>query len=458
MTRSRSFAPLTPRPPAPGLPSVEAERSEDAPPSAEAERSEDRDPGLPIPSRTLLLLMAASTGLSVAGNYIAQPLLELIAHDLGLTTTTAALIVTMSQVGYAVGLLLLVPLGDLVERRGLAVALFAGTTVSLLASSVAPGGTVLLATTALTALFSVAAQVVVPFAVTLATPERRGRVVATVMSGLLLGSILSRPVAGAIGEVAGWRAVYAVLAVGVAAIGAALWRRLPRLRTPAAIRYPRLIGSTLALLVAQPVVRRRSVIGALSLASFNVFWTALTFLLARRYGLSETVIGMFGLVGLAGVVATPIAGRLVDAGRLRTVTVGSAALLAGAWPMIALGGGSPAWLVAGALVLVVGQTALMNANQNAVLGLDPALRNRVNSAFMTAFFAGGALGSAATPLAWTLAGWPAVSALGGALAAAALATAAATSSPGAAVRRRGWSLRRRRAGRAEPGSARTAPC
>ncbi|MGH1565132.1 MFS transporter [Mumia sp. DW29H23] len=411
-------------------------------------------------TRPLLLLMALATGLSVSANYLAQPLLDVLSADLGISESTAGAIVTAAQVGYAVGLLLIVPLGDLVERRRLAVSLLGATAALLVASSLAPDGRVLLLTTTLTALTSVAAQVVVPFAVTLADPARRGQVVGVVMSGLLLGSIVSRPISGALAQLAGWRSVYVVCGVLVAGVAIALWDRLPSLHTPAGITYPRLIGSTLGLFASQPVLRRRALVAALSLASFNTFWTASTFLLARTYGWSEAAIGAFGLMGIAGVVATPVAGRLVDAGRARTVARGSTLALPVAWAAIALGGGGGArglaWLGLGVLVLVVAQQMLLNANQNAIYALDPALRNRLNAAFMTAFFVGGAAGSAATTIAWVHGGWAAVSALGAVLAAGTCVVWLERDAAG--VRRRGWIPRRRRAAPAGQGSGRTVPC
>ncbi|KAA1418126.1 MFS transporter [Mumia zhuanghuii] len=410
-------------------------------------------------TRPLLLLMALATGLSVSANYLAQPLLDMLATDLGVSDASAATIVTAAQIGYAVGLLLVVPLGDLVERRRLAVSLLGATAALLVASSLAPSGRVLLVTTTLTALTSVAAQVVVPFAVTLADPAHRGRVVGVVMSGLLLGSIVSRPISGALAQLAGWRSVYVVCGVLVAGVAVALWHRLPTMHTPAGIAYPALIRSTLGLFATQPVLRRRALVGALSLASFNTFWTASTFLLASAYGWSEAAIGAFGLMGIAGVVATPVAGRLVDAGRARAVTRGSTLALPVAWGAIALGGSGGAagftWLTLGVLVLVVAQQMLLNANQNAIYALDPALRNRLNAAFMTAFFVGGAAGSAATTLAWVHGGWGAVSVLGATLAA---STGIVWLEDRRRVRRRAWTQRRRRAASPVRGSARTDPC
>jgi predicted MFS family arabinose efflux permease len=371
----------------------------------------------PTLGRGLLLLMSVATGLSVAGNYFAQPLLDLIGRELRLGTTMAALVVTAAQVGYALGLMLLVPLGDLVERRRLAVTLFGATAAFLVLTALAPNGSVLLLGTALTALTSVAAQVVVPYAVTLAAPEQRGRVVGTVMTGLLLGGLLARTASGALSELGGWRTVYwvnAVLMIGVAGL---LWRHLPPLHTPAGLPYPALLRSTFALFRTEPLLRWRAGIAALSLASFNTLWTAVTFLLAGTYGWSEAAIGLFGLVGVAGALSTLAAGRLADRGHVQWLTGAGTALLALSWVAIGAGGASLGWLIGGVLILNVAQQTLLNANQNVLYALRPEIRNRLNSAFMTAFFAGGAAGSALTSIVWVSAGWTGVSVLGGSLAA-----------------------------------------
>ncbi|WP_049567678.1 MFS transporter [Nonomuraea sp. SBT364] len=370
--------------------------------------------------RGLLLLMSVATGLSVAGNYFAQPLLDVIGRELGLGTTMATLVVAAAQGGYALGLILLVPLGDLVERRRLAVLLFAATSVFLLVSALATSGPMLLAGTALTALTSVAAQVVVPYAVTLAAPAERGRVVGTVMAGLLLGGLLARTASGTLSELGGWRTIYWLNALLVAAVTVLLWRFLPRLHTPIGLSYPALLRSTVAMFRDEAPLRWRAGIGALSFAAFSVLWTAVTFLLAGpAYGWGEAAIGLFGLVGAAGAIATPIAGRLADRGWVQRVSGIGTALLALSWPLIGLGAVAPGWLVAGVLLFTVAQQAVLNANQHIIYALRPEARNRINSAFMTAFFLGGAAGSLLTSAAWTGAGWTGVSLLGGALSAAA---------------------------------------
>lgn len=234
-------------------------------------------PGL---GRGTLLLMSVAAGLSVAGNYFAQPLLDVIGRDLHLSASTAALVVTVAQVGYGLGLLLLVPLGDLLERRRLAVTLTAATAVFLTVTASAPNAALLLTGTALTGLASVAAQVVVPYAATLAAPAERGRTVGTVMTGLLLGILLARTAAGLLAELGGWRTVYWVNAALMLLMAVLLRLRLPALRTTAGLRYPALLRSTLALFRQEPVLRWRGALGALTFAGFSVLWTALAFLMS----------------------------------------------------------------------------------------------------------------------------------------------------------------------------------
>ncbi|RFU83995.1 MFS transporter [Streptomyces triticagri] len=374
------------------------------------------------PRRGLLPLMAVATGLSCAGNYLAQPLLDLISRDLGLGSLLAGLVVTASQAGYALGLLLLVPLGDVVDRRRLAVALFAATSLFLTVSALAPGGPLLLAGTVLAALTSVGAQVVVAHAAALASAETRGRAVATVMSGILLGGLLARTAAGGLADLGGWRTAYWVLAVLMAAAAVTLHRRLPRLPVTADLPYPALLRSTLALLRTEPVLRRRTVLGALSFASYSVQLTALTFLLAGSpFHWSPSAIGLFGLVGAVGVLSMTLAARLGDRGHVRKVTGGATVLLLAGWLTLLAGERSLTWLVVGVIALNIGQQGVLNSSQTVIYALRPEARSRINAAFMTAMFLGGAIGSAAASVVWAGSGWPGVCALGATLASATLA-------------------------------------
>jgi predicted MFS family arabinose efflux permease len=374
-------------------------------------------------SRGLVLLMSVATGLAVAGNYFAQPLLDLIGREMRLGPSLAALTVTAAQGGYALGLILLVPLGDLVERRRLAVSLYAATAVFLLVSATAANGTVLLVGTALTGLTAVGAQVVVPIAVTLAAPGERGRVVGTVMTGLLLGALLARTASGLLSALGGWRTVYWVNAALMALMAVLLRVFLPRLGGDGArLSYPGLLRSTVAMLRYEPLLRWRAGIAALSMASFNVLWTALTFLLVRSpYGWSESAIGLFALVGAAGALTASVAGRLADRGHVQMVTGGAAVLLLASWAASAAGAHSLVWLLVGAIFLDLAHKALLNANQNVVYALRPEARNRINSVVMTCFFAGGTCGSALTSVVWTHGGWASVCVLGAACSAGTIA-------------------------------------
>ena len=363
--------------------------------------------------------MSVATGLAVAGNYFAQPLLDVIGGELGIGPSMAALVVTAAQVGYALGLILLVPLGDLLERRRLAVSLYAATAVFLLVSATAPNGTVLLISTALTGLTSVGAQVVVPFAATLADPAERGRVVGTVMTGLMLGLLLARTASGALSELGGWRTVYWVSAALMTLMAVLLRIFLPRLGGDGArLSYAGLLRSTLAMYRHEPLLRWRAAIGALSLASFSVLWTALTFLLARSpYDWTESAIGLVGLVGAVGALTATVAGRLADRGHVQRVTGVGTVLLVASWTALAAGANSLLWLLVGVIVLDLAHQAVLNSSQNVVYALRPQARNRINSAFLTAFFAGGAVGSALASVVWVYGGWTGVCVLGAILSA-----------------------------------------
>ncbi|WP_407552468.1 MFS transporter [Streptomyces sp. Pv4-95] len=392
-------------------------------PGPEQRSTAEPDAGTGRLGRGTLLLMSVATGLSVAGNYFAQPLLDVIGRDLRLSASTAALVVTVAQVGYGLGLLLLVPLGDLLERRRLAVTLCVATAGFLTVTASAPNAALLLTGTALTGLASVAAQVLVPYAATLSAPAERGRTVGTVMTGLLLGILLARTASGMLAELGGWRTVYWVNAALMLLVAVLLRLRLPALRTTAGLRYPALLRSTLALFVQEPVLRWRAAIGALAFAGFSVLWTAVAFLMSGpAYGWQESAIGLLGLVGAAGSLSASAAGRLADRGLVHRVTGAGAFLLLGSWGLLAAGGAGGAWalaaLLVGVIVLDLAVQAVHVSNQNVVYAVRPEARNRLNSAYMASYFAGGAVGSALTSVVWSAAGWGGVCVLGAALAAA----------------------------------------
>lgn len=262
----------------------------------------------------LVLLMSVATGLSVASNYYVQPLLNTVAQNFHLSVSMAGFIVTTAQLGYACGLLLLVPLGDMLERRALIVGMSLLAAGGMVMTATSSSFTLLLLGTVLTGLFSVVAQILVPLAATLAPPEKRGRIVGTVMSGLLLGILLARTVAGALAQLGGWRTVYWTASVLMVLMALALWRFLPQVKPTVSLNYPQLLKSIFQIYRSNRVMRTRAWAGCLSFANFSVLWTSMAFLLASPpYGYSEGEIGLLGLVGAAGALAA----RQPDRWRIR---------------------------------------------------------------------------------------------------------------------------------------------
>jgi predicted MFS family arabinose efflux permease len=326
---------------------------------------------------------------------------------------TAGLIVTAAQIGYGVGLALIVPLGDILVRRRLVPGLLLIASLALFSASAAPNIDFLIASVAIAGICSVSAQILVPFAASLASDQQRGRVVGTVMSGLLVGILLARTFSGLIAEVAGWRTVFVVAGVLVLALSGMLHRRLPGEKTRPAIGYSELLGSVVGLMRTEPLLRLRSVIGALAFATFNVVWTSLAFLLAGPpYHDSEAVIGLFGLLGAAGALAASFSGRLADRGLERWVTAGSLVVTAASMALLALGSHRLWALIAGILVVDLGIQAVHIQNQQLIFGIDPAARSRLNTGYMVSYFIGGAIGSAATGMAYAAGGWSSVITLG----------------------------------------------
>jgi predicted MFS family arabinose efflux permease len=377
--------------------------------------------------------MSVATGLAVAGNYYAQPLLPSIAAEMGISAAAAGSVVTTAQLGYALGLLLIVPLGDLLERRRLVVIMTLLAAAGLLVTALASGMAGIYVGTALAGLFSVVAQVLVPLAATLAAPERRGKVVGTVMSGLLLGILLARTVAGGLAGLGGWRTVYWVGAAAMALIALVLARCLPRYQQSVGLSYPQLLRSVLGLFGEEPALRLRAFLGATVFAAFSVLWTSMAFLLAGPdYGYGEAAIGLFGLAGAAGALAANAVGRLADGGRGRQATLGGLLALLLSWGALWFAPHSLAALVVGVLVLDLAVQGVHVSNQGALYGIRPDARNRLTAAYMTCYFIGGASGSLASAAAFQQAGWAGVCVVGALVSAAALAAWCLVRLPGEA--------------------------
>jgi predicted MFS family arabinose efflux permease len=352
----------------------------------------------------LVLLFAFCCGAIVANIYYAQPLIELIAPDVGLSASAASLIVSLTQIGYALGLVFLVPLGDLIENKRLMIITLVVAIASLLGAAFAQGP-------------SVSVQMIVPLAAHMADDANRGRVVGSVMSGLLFGILLSRPLASLVADHFGWRTVFGGGAVLMAAIVLLLSLVMPR-RAPAhRASYASLLLSLAHLLRTMPVLRQRAFYQGCMFAAMALFWTAVPIELARHYGYSQSQIAIFALVGAAGAFAAPFTGRLADAGHGRIAT--GIALAAGAlcflpslfYPPLGVIG-----LGVTAVVLDLCVQMSMVVGQREVYALDIASRSRLNSVYMTGIFVGGATGSAIASSLYDGGGWTSVGIAGGLLA------------------------------------------
>jgi predicted MFS family arabinose efflux permease len=371
---------------------------------------------MPLPKR-LVLLMAVACGAAVANIYYAQPLLSTIAHDFGVTDGTAGLLVTASQVGYAAGLVLLVPLGDLLERRRLIVRILLITVLALAATAAAPTFVMLAAALVIVGVSSVVAQILVPLASTLAAEEERGKVVGNVMSGLLVGILIARTASGFISGAGGWRLVFAISAALMLLLAIVLRAALPEVKPTTEVTYPTLLRSVARLVAEQPTLRVRMLYGTLGMGQFSVLWTTVAFLLAGApYHYGDATIGLFGLVGLVGALAAQGAGRMADRGRHHRSTGAffGAALIS--WALIAAGESSLAALILGIALLDFGVQGAHITNQSVIYKLDPAARSRLTTAYMTAVFASAAICSALASALYDAGGWGAVSVLGAALA------------------------------------------
>ena len=313
-----------------------------------------------------------ATGAVVANLYYAQPVLHQVARTFHSGPGPTSTIITATQIGYAAGLLLVVPLGDLHPRRGLVTRLFCLSALALIGCALAPDLWIFAVASVLVGGASVAGQVMIPFAADLAPEERRGRVVARIMTGLLLGILLARTVSGVVAQAAGWRAIYWLSAALMVVFAAILWRALPSEGPRPHRSYPALVGSSLRLLVTEPVLRRRAWHGACAFAAFSVLWTSLAFLLSGRpYQYSNLVIGLFGLVGAGGIAAANLAGKLADSARHTATTVVAGVLLAGSFALLWAGRTSLAALIIGIVVLDMGTQGMQITNQSVIYALRP---------------------------------------------------------------------------------------
>lgn len=366
---------------------------------------------------SLVTLLATGAGLSVASLYYSQPMLGILAADIGVSALDIGLVPTLTQLGYAAGILLLAPLGDRHDRRTIILIKAALLVISLLAAAVAPSLGILLAASLAIGLSATVAQDIVPAAATLAHASRRGKVVGTVMTGLLLGILLSRVVSGFVAEHFGWRSMFVLAAVGVAIIGVAVWRGLPHFSPTATMTYPALLGSLLSLLRRHATLRRAALAQGLLSVGFSAFWSTLAVMLhAEPFHMGSAVAGAFGLAGAVGALAAPVAGHLADRRGPELVTRLGAGVTALSFAILCfspfLSATAQLWLLGiGTIGFDLGIQTTLIAHQSIVYGIDPGARSRLNAVLFVSMFIGMAAGSALGSTLLAQWGWSAVTSM-----------------------------------------------
>jgi len=370
---------------------------------------------VPEMSQSLILLFAIASGASVANVYYAQPLLDILARDFSISHAAIGGVVTATQIGCALALVFLVPLGDIINRRRLMaiqlVALISALVVVALAQSVI----VLLAGMLAVGLLGTAmTQGLIAYAASAAAPHEQGHVVGTAQSGVFIGLLLARVFSGGISDVAGWRGVYFCAALIMLMIALPLWKRLPHLKVqPVTMRYPQLLASMLKLLRQEKVLQVRGVLALLMFAAFNIFWSALVLPLSKPpYSFSHTIIGSFGLVGVVGALAAARAGKWADRGYAQRTSAAALFILLIAWGPLSLMAYSLWALVIGIVLLDLGGQALHVTNQSMIFRTRPEAHSRLVGLYMLFYAIGSGLGAISTTATYAYAGWLGVCALG----------------------------------------------
>lgn len=371
-------------------------------------------------SAWIILILAAACGVIAANLYYAQPLVGPISSALGLPSGAAGLIVTLTQIGYGIGLLLIVPLGDILENRKLVVASLLFTAIVLTIAAFVKTAYLFLTASLFIGLGSVAAQVLVPYAAHLSPDATRGRNVGNVMSGLLLGIMLARPISSIVAEYMGWRAVFVLSGATIFVLALVLAKALPARQPLTTVQYPKLLASMLHLLRTTPILRRRAIYHACVFGTFSLFWTTVPLLLTSpTFHFSQKEVALFALVGVSGAAAAPVAGRLADKGLIRPATGLALALviISVFLPLMFQTGSTLALisLVVAAILLDMGVSANLVLGQRAIFSLEAEFRSRLNGLYMAIFFIGGAIGSATGGWAYAMGGWQAALLIGIAL-------------------------------------------
>jgi predicted MFS family arabinose efflux permease len=372
----------------------------------------DSDTG---PSSALIAVLAVATGAHVANLYYAQPLIASIAPEIGVSPELAGSVVSVTQIGYGIGLFFLVSLADKIDNRRLVLTTLTCLTGALLCAAFSASALPFFAAAFVTGICSTGAQVLLPFVAYLVPEARRGRVVGNVMACVLTGVMLARPVALFIAAGFGWRAVYLWSASLMVVIGLCLMRMMPRIPRRGGMSYGRVLVSMVGLFRSMPSLRWQSASQALMFGSFNMFWTAAPLMLADRFGLSQHQIGFFALAGAGGALAAPLAGRLADRGFGRSANIAGVVMLGAAFyaTRFAAEAGLLAVLVVLAVLLDAGIQTTQIISRRAIFAVPPETRGRVNAIYMTCLFVGGALGSVLGTLTYHSGGWPATAGAGG---------------------------------------------
>jgi predicted MFS family arabinose efflux permease len=374
----------------------------------------------PSISGWITFLLALSCGLIVANIYYAQPLVGPIAAELGLSPQAAGLVVTMTQIGYGIGLFLIVPLGDLIENRRLTLSVLVVGALGLVAAALSTHPLSFFAAALCVGLGSVAVQILLPYAGHLAPERIRGRVIGNVMTGLMLGIMLARPFSSFVASVSSWHVVYALSAGIMVSLALLLRQTLPVRKPKARLGYGALLASMLHLARNTPVLRRRALYQAGLFAAFNLFWTTVPLVLAGpAFHMSQSGIALFALVGAAGAISAPIAGRIADRGWSRPATAVALLLTSGGFALTLLA--APGSTISLAAFIVAAIAIDFGVQGNVVLGyralfiLGAEQRGRLNGLYMTTFFLAGAMGSAVGAWAYAHGGWSLAAWIGGLL-------------------------------------------
>jgi predicted MFS family arabinose efflux permease len=370
-------------------------------------------------STTMMVVLAVACGLIVANLYYSQTLVGPISTALGLPSGAAGLIVTLTQIGYVVGLLFIVPLSDKIENRRLIVTSLAIVVLALILAAVSRESALFLTAALLIGSGSVVAQILVPLAAALSSEKQRGRVVGNVMSGLLLGIMLARPISSLVAGIWGWRTIFVLSAIGMALLALWLAKVLPKRNPESTLTYMQLVASLMELFKKNPILRRRAFYQACLFGSFSLFWTTVPLRLADEYGMSQQGIALFALVGVAGAIAAPIGGRLADRGLTKAITFGSIVTAVVSFLLIAVFHSHSLFTLVLLFVVAVTLDMAVSGNlvtsQRIIFSLGSEARGRLNGLFMAIFFIGGAVGSFLGGLTYAHGGWVSSASIGVAL-------------------------------------------